>query len=184
MRTPLLLLAAGALATTVSVAPSAAAQDIFDRLQREPVTVLDAGIKRLRAGALLAARRLHLRAAAKPRVTVAFDRATRRIDLRFAVRARGASPSLAGCHEYRVLAIKETFQTDAMNLGVPVSEEKKVALRLGRMFTLEPAETPNAVQAAGERLVQSVFLEMTLTATDGATPILCEGPVGDLRGRP
>ena len=60
-------------------APPARAADVFDRLQNEPVTMFDFGIKRLRTIVLQAARKIVLSSDPVPQSSVAFDSEKREI---------------------------------------------------------------------------------------------------------
>jgi hypothetical protein len=160
--------------------PSAA--DVFDRLSAEPVTVLDFGIKRLRSMAQLATKRIVLSSEPTAQTNVDFDKEKRELRIVFGVRVNADAHNMGTCAERRRLAIREVFLIDTTNYSVPVSTEQRVIFRLGRMFTKEPADQRDSIQAMGERMSESTFLQINVFDSAGNNPITCGGRVTNLKG--
>jgi len=177
------VIAAAVVAGTmlISVPDRAAAADVFDSLQTEPVTMLDFGIKRLRSAALQTSLRLAPPSDPKPQSQVFFDPEKREIRLHYTIATNQGGVSLATCWERRIAAIREVFFIGSTQYAVPISNEQRVMRRLGAMFMREPVEIANAAQAMGERLSESTFVRMTIAVPGGAQPLVCEGRVSDLR---
>ncbi len=166
------------------LAPAPAlAEDVFDRLQNEPVTMFDFGIKRLRTSALQAARKIVLSSDPVPQSSVEFDSVKREIRIAFVIRSNAPILGAATCRERRALAIKEVFNVGLTSYSGQVSEQQRVILRLGRMFTREPAENRDSVQAMGERLAESTHFQVTMIGKDGAEPVVCAGRLSDVPPR-
>lgn len=172
----------GVIAAWLAAPPAATAEDVFDRLQVEPVTMLDFGIKRLRSMAQLSTRRVTLPAEPTAQVNVDFDPKKREIRIIYLIRTKAEGVTEASCRERRLFAIRDIFVIGATNYAVPMSEEQRIVMRLGRMFTREPADQRNAVQAMGERLSQSIIFQVNLYDLQGNKPITCGGPIKDLKG--
>lgn len=173
---PAFILAAGVL-----LHHPAAAQDVFDNLQAEPVTMLDFGIKRLRSAALQTSLRLAPPSDPKAQSQVHFDPVKREIRLNYVLAMRQDGVSLATCWERRAAAIREVFFVGGTSYSAPLSVEQRIKNRLGAMFTREPVDRANAQQAMGERLAESTFVTMSIAVPGGAEPITCEGRVAELR---
>lgn len=172
------------LAMMISATPSATrSEDVFDRLQNQPVTMLDFGIKRLRSMAQQATKRIVLSSEPMAQTNVDFDTAKREIKILFVVRTTPEYLNKGGCQTRRRTAINELFLIGTANYVVPVSEEKRVALRLGRMFTREPLEAQDSLQAMGERMSESVIVQVNMYDTNGNNPVSCTGRVTDLKGQ-
>ena len=159
----------------------ATAEDVFDRLQNESVSVMDFGIKRLRSSAIDATRRLATPSDTTPQASVLFDTEKRAFNIQFILRTSAEPLTMTACQERRIKAIKEIFMVDATAYAAPVSTAQKIVLRLGRIFTREPIAPGESIQAMGERLAQSTNLKLTLTGADAQKAISCDGRVTDLR---
>jgi len=166
---------------TALLSTAADAEDVFDHLQAEPVTMLDFGIKRLRSAALQTSLRLAPPSDPKPQSQVFFDPAARQIRLHYIIATRQESVSAATCWERRIAAIREVFFIGGTAYAAPVSLEQRIIRRLGAMFTKEPADQANAVQAMGERLAESTYVKLTIALPGSTPPIDCEGRVTDIK---
>lgn len=142
-------LALAVLATAVP-SPPAQAQDVFDRLQGETMSVFDYGIKRLRSVAIQVLPKLQGQGNPRPQSEVSFDPETRHILVNFFVPMKAGNVSQGTCWERRALAIRELFFIGATPYTIPVSNEQRIIRRLGAMFTKEPIDFGNVVQATGE----------------------------------
>ncbi len=160
-------------------APPAMAADVFDRLQNEPVTMFDFGIKRLRTIVLQAGRKIVLSSDPVPQSLVEFDSDKREIRIGFIIRSSAPVLGMATCQERRALAIKEVFNVGLTSYSGQVSDQQRVILRLGRMFTREPAENRDSVLAMGERLADSTQFKITMIGKDGGAPVICGGRLSE-----
>lgn len=157
------------------------ADDVFDRLKSEPVTMLDFGLKRLRSAALQASRKLAQPPDHAPQSRVVFDVDKREIQIQFFVKSATEHFTDAMCLQKREIALRETFMIGSTAYVVPLSDAQRIIRRLGVLFTHEPAESPKAVRAMGERIAQSTFLKVTLNSAKNAAPIVCGGYLHDVR---
>jgi hypothetical protein len=151
--------------------------DPFDRLSSTPVTLLDAGIKRVRAGARLGARRLTPATGPQAQFRVFFDRELRRLEIRFAVGAAPENLNERYCWARRAVAIRETFSVGATSYALSLSDEERVKRRLGSLFSREPDSTEREKIALGQRLAESTFVELRLSNPASETPVICRAVV-------
>jgi len=168
-------------AAICSVPVKALAQDVFDRLQSESLSMLDYGVKRLRSAALQTIVKLQQEGDLRPQSQVFYDPDKREIHVQYVLptRTEGITPEI--CRERRAMAIRELFFIGGTSYSGTVSPEQRVLRRLGAMFTKEPIEIGIAVQATGERLSDSTFVKMTIPTPGNAKPVVCNGRVNDLR---
>ena len=180
-------LAAGVfLALAAGTAPMPAlAQygDLFENLAAQPVTLLDAGIKRMRAGAQTAAARLSTAAGPPAQYRVAFDRNLRRLEVRFDVTVTAEKANEGFCWARRGIAIREMFGVGANRYTLKLSDEERVRRRLGVMFSREPETTEREFVALGQRLAESTFVELNLLAPAVEVPVTCRAVVHRLEWR-
>jgi len=154
--------------------------DIFDRLQKEPVSLFDSGIKRLRSSVQFAADRLSPPSDPKAQFRVFFDPETRRLIVRFDIGTSSSDITQAACWERRVAAIKETFAIGRTRYTVPISVEGRIQRRLGVMFSSEPS-TDKTIVAAGQRLAELTIVEVNLRGTGATAPVSCSAPAAALQ---
>ncbi|MBO6521818.1 MAG: hypothetical protein JJ900_15630 [Rhodospirillales bacterium] len=159
------------------------AQDVFDRLQGEQMSIFDYGIKRLRSAALQILPQLQSDDQLRAQSEVHFDPDKRLISINFILPSRQPDATPAACWERRALAIRALFFIGGTSYLVPVSNEQRVIRRLGAMFTKEPIQIGNTVQATGERLAELTRLRVTIPTPGSATPLFCEAGVAELRPR-
>lgn len=172
------------LAAAVPSPPAQAqAQDVYDRLQSDTMSIFDYGIKRLRSIAIQVLPKLRGQGDPRPQSEVSFDPEARQIRINFFVPMNAGNVSQATCWERRALAIRELFFIGATPYTVPVSNEQRIVRRLGAMFTKEPIDFGNVVQATGERLSELTRVRMTIPLSGGTAPLVCESRVADLRAR-
>ena len=154
---------------------SATAQDgdPFERLSSQPVTLLDAGIKRVRANARLGARRLTPATGPQAQFRVFFDRELRRLEIRFAVETAPENLNERYCWARRAGAIRETFSVGATSYALSLSDEERVKRRLGSLFSREPDTTEREMIALGQRLADSTFVELRLRNPASEMPVTC-----------
>ncbi len=174
-----------ALALVVTVLPPvpAMAQDVFDRLQGETMSIFDYGIKRLRSVAIQVLPKLQGQGDPMPQSEVSFDPDVRQIRVNFFVPMNAGNVPPSTCWERRATAIRALFFIGTTPYTVPVSNEQRIVRRLGAMFTKEPIDFGNVVQATGERLSELTRVRMTIPMSGSTTPLVCESRVADLRTR-
>ncbi len=147
--------------------------DPFERLSSQPVTLLDAGIKRVRANARLGARRLTPATGPQAQFRVFFDRELRRLEIRFAVETAPENLNERYCWARRAVAIRETFSVGATSYALSLSDEERVKRRLGSLFSREPDTTEREMIALGQRLADSTFVELRLRNPASEMPVTC-----------
>jgi hypothetical protein len=185
MHFPKLMFSLGRLAlflgvmAVVSAAGPARAQsgDLFDALAAQPVTLLDAGIKRVRAGAQSAARRLTPANGPPAQFRVTFDRDLRRLDIRFTVVTTPDKANESYCWSRRAIAIREAFSIGTVRYTLSLSDEERVRRRLGVMFSREPEATDREIVALGQRLADLTFAEVSLLSPASEAPVICRAVV-------
>lgn len=170
------------IAPMLFVSNATSAQDVFDNLANEPVTMLDAGIKRIRSAALETTRRLTPTLAARPQTSVLFDKETRNIRVQFTVQPKEPILTEAACRQLRATFIKEMFLIGSTSYVVPLSDEQKVMRRLGAMFTREPHDKANTPQAMGERLAESTIVQLSMRQPGEEKPVICAGKINAFLG--
>ncbi|PIW30829.1 MAG: hypothetical protein COW30_01020 [Rhodospirillales bacterium CG15_BIG_FIL_POST_REV_8_21_14_020_66_15] len=174
------------LAAVAGFAPRAASAqvgDVFDALAAQPVTILDAGIKRVRAGAQSAAKRLTNAAGPPAQYRVVFDRNLRRLEIRFEVTVEGSKVNETFCWARRGVAVREMFGVGVIRYTVQLSDEEKVRRRLGIMFSREPEATDREFIALGQRLADSTFVELNLVGSTSESSVTCRAVVHRLDWR-
>jgi hypothetical protein len=180
-----LVFAAVLLAGTAAMTPPAAAQngDLFDTLAAQPVTLLDAGIKRVRAGAQSAAARLTTAAGPPAQYRVTFDRNLRRLDVRFDVTVAPEKANEGFCWARRGVAIREMFGVGVIRYNLQLSDEERIRRRLGVMFSREPETTERDFVSLGQRLADATFVELNLSSPASEAPVTCRAVVHRLEWR-
>lgn len=168
----------------LSGGPASAQQgDLFDHLATQPVTLLDAGIKRIRAGAQSAAKRLTTSAGPPSQYRVFFDRSLRQLEVRFDVTVDVDKANERFCWARRGIAIREMFGVGTVRHALALSDEERVRRRLGTMFTREPDTSERDVVALGQRMADSTFVELNLVSPKVETPVTCRAVVHRLDWR-
>lgn len=170
-----------AFAISAAAQSPARAQDVFDRLQGEQMSILDYGIKRLRSAALQILPQLQFDAALRPQSEVFFDPDKRLIHINFILPTKQPNITQTACWEQRATAIRNLFYIGGTSYLVPLSNEQRVIRRLGAMFTKEPVQIGNTVQATGERLSELTRLRVTIPIPGNTTPLFCEAGVAQIR---
>ena len=170
-------------AGTASLPALAQNGDLFETLAAQPVTLLDAGIKRIRAGAQTAAARLTPAAGPPAQYRVTFDRNLRRLDVRFDVTVAADKVNEGFCWARRGIAIREMFGVGVIRYALKLSDEERVKRRLGVMFSREPDTTEWDVVTLGQRLAESTFVELNLLSPTSEMPMTCRAVVHRLEWR-
>lgn len=176
-----LLLAA--IAGFAALPAAAQTGDLFDSLAARPVTLLDAGIKRVRAGAQTAATRLTTAVGPPAQFRVTFDSTLRRLDVRFDVTVAPEKANEAFCWARRGIAIREMFSIGAIRYTLKLSDEERVRRRLGVMFSREPETTEREIVSLGQRLADLTYVELNLLTPTSETPVTCRAVVHRLEWR-
>lgn len=168
----------------LSVSSAQAQQgDLFDALAAQPVTLLDAGIKRARAGAQAAARRLTPAAGPPAQYRVWFDRNQRRLEIRFDVTVGADKINEPFCWARRAIAIREAFGIGTVRHTLKLTDEERIRRRLGVMFSREPDTTEREFVALGQRLAELTFVELNLVSPASESPVTCRAVVHRLEWR-
>ena len=165
------------------VAALAQAGDLFDGLAAQPVTLMDAGIKRVRAGAQTAAARLTTAVGPPAQYRVTFDNALRRLNVRFDVTVAPDKVNEGFCWARRGIAIREMFGVGAIRYSLKLSDEERVKRRLGVMFSREPETTEREIVALGQRLAESTYVELNLLTPASDASTACRAVVHRLEWR-
>lgn len=175
------VVAIAALAAALPHPTHTHAQDVFDRLQSEQMSIFDYGVKRLRSAALQILPKLQQQGDPRPQSEVSFIPDKREIRVSFFLPSQIEAITPAMCWQRRNQAIRELFFIGSTNYPVPISNEQRVMRRLGAMFTKEPIEVGNTTQATGERLSESTIVRAVIPNPGTTQPIVCEARVSDLR---
>ncbi|NQW00146.1 MAG: hypothetical protein HQ483_10645 [Rhodospirillales bacterium] len=155
--------------------------DVFWRLQNEPVTVFDVGIKRLRAAVQIASQRLISPSEPKPVFRVQFDEKTRKIVVSIKAEMRTTAVSQKGCWALRANAIKEIFSVASAYQTAPLSVEARIQRRLALMFSREPVQINSAYIGLGERLAELTIVDVEFGTETPPLRFACRATAADLK---
>ncbi len=170
-----LALALAVTALFVAAAPGMAADmpAVIDRLYKEPTTLFDMGMKRLRAAAFDAAVRTTAPSQRTPLSRVWYRTDTQSIDIRFEIRAGAEPPTERLCQETRTLLVNEIFSIGRTAYAVNLSRAERVRRRLGLIFAHEPLDSGNEVIAVGQRLAELTYVEIVYVDAKGTALHSC-----------
>jgi len=160
-------------------APSshAAAPPVIERLSKEPTTLFDSGMKRLRLFALEAANRIAPKSAPVLATRVWYKADTGTIEIRYVFRAPTDTPSTKQCQSLHTQAVNEVFSVETLSYSVNISPRERVVRRLGLIFAHEPMESGKEAIAVGERLSEITYLEIVYIDAQGDVTQSCRNGV-------
>lgn len=159
--------------------------EVIKRLRGEKVSVLDAGLKRLRQAALIASSRLSSSAQPGPSVGVWYDNKTGFIEIQFRYtdpNGNAVVHSKNRCTEMHKTAIRETFNIGRTIYTVPLTFDERVRRRLGTMFSLEPIQSFNEVIALGQRLSELTFMHVEIVDPKNIKIASCRDRIAPVMG--
>ena len=183
VQAPNLLAAAviAAIATQAPVTPAEAAGEpmppVIDRLYKEPTTLFDMGMKRLRSASFDAAARITAPSERTPTSRVWYRVETQSIEIRFEVLARVDQPSPRLCQETRTRLLTEVFAIGRTAYFLNLSRAERIRRRLGLIFAHEPLTDGKEVVAVGQSLAEHTFLEVAYVDGRGGTLQSCRAAV-------
>mgnify|MGYP000135377869 CR=1 FL=1 len=143
------------------------AQGTFQRLQEQPMTLFDAGMKSLRRLALDTAEKIALKTGHETTVTVNYRHPTASIEIVFQIKTKPsgtATPLQQQCIELRREAILKMFRIGLSDYASNLSTSERIRRRIGGQFAPEPVLSMNESIALGEQLGQITFFEVKLTS--------------------
>jgi hypothetical protein len=155
----------------------AANPPVIERLSKEPTTLFDSGMKRLRLFALEAATRIAPRSSPVLTTRVWYKADTGTIEIRYVFRTPTDTPSTKQCQALHVQAVNEVFSVETLSYSANISPREGVIRRLGLIFAHEPIESGNEAIAVGERLSEITFLEIVYIDAQGEVTQSCRSDV-------
>jgi hypothetical protein len=170
-----------AIAAQVPATPAGAAGEpmppVIDRLYKEPTTLFDMDMKRLRSAAFDAAARMTAPSERTPTSRVWYRVETQSIEIRFEVVARVDQPSPRLCQETRTRLLTDVFSIGRTAYSLNLSRAERIRRRLGLIFAHEPLTDGKEVIAVGQSLAEHTFLEVAYVDGRGATLQSCRAAV-------
>lgn len=150
---------------------------VIERLSREPTTLFDMGMKRLRRLALEATTRLAPVGGKPPSARVWYKPDSGTIEIRFEA-PLPATPVLGqSCNDYRARAIRETLAIYRVAYPVNLSYSERVRRRFGLLFAHEPLLSGTEAIAVGQKLAELTFVTLAYMDSAGAQTLSCRGPL-------
>ncbi|NQV43716.1 MAG: hypothetical protein HQ501_02340 [Rhodospirillales bacterium] len=156
---------------------------VLQNLQNTPATLFDIGMKQLRRQALNGAVRLSFKSGPSPtsRVWMSKDTGTIEILYLYSVESDAIiAPTAQFCARIRAAALKEIFQIGLTAYDIELSDEARIARRLGSYFSSEPARGSKDSIAMGQRLSELTYLEVQITDNELNKTVTCRGSVNKL----
>jgi len=150
---------------------------IIERLSKEPTTLFDSGMKRLRLFALEAATRIAPKSAPVVTTRVWYKADIGSVEIRYVFRAPTDTPSGKQCQALHAQAVSEVFSVETLAYLVNISPRERIIRRLGLIFGHEPLESGKEVVAVGERLSEITFLEIVYIDVQGDVAQSCRNAV-------
>lgn len=159
----------------VSARPVPAADPpVIEMLRREPTTLFDMGIKRLRRAALDTALRMTTRDGRNTLARVRYAPERPAIEIRLETTAPEAQHTARGCQDIRIAAIRDMFSIGRTAYAQPLSFSEQLRRRLGLIFAHDPIGADTAYITIGQRVAEITRVDVLLTRA-GAEPVGCGG---------
>ncbi len=180
---PALFLFTFAFAVFLVKPASAELPVVLQNLQNTPATLFDIGIKQLRRQALNGAARLSFKSGPSPttRVWMSKDSGTIEILYLYSVESDAIiAPTAQFCARIRAAALKEVFQIGSTAYDIELSDEARIARRLGSYFSSEPVRGSKEAIAIGQRLSELTYLEVRIADNKSNESVTCRGPVNKI----
>lgn len=141
----------------------------LERLQKQPMTLFDAGMKSLRRQALDTADRLSAQSGMDVTASVVFLSSDPAIKISFAFKTPkvNRSDELALlCPQVRRDAILKMFRVGLANYQTNLSVSERIRRRIGGQFAPEPISSLSETIALGEQIGQMTYFEVSLVSTE------------------
>jgi len=159
-------------------------QGIITYLQKEPVTLFDLGMKRLRSAALDTVAKMTPKPGMEPLTSVRYDHATGLIEITYnlKVEATGGIEQLRQrCVEDRMSIILKMFRVGLTDFTSLLSVTERIQRRIGAQFTHEPIASTKEALSLSEHLGQIAYTTLTLTnVADPNISVSCRALTTDL----
>lgn len=153
----------------------AADPTVIEHLRKEPTTLFDIGMKRLRAAALDAAARINARQDGHAAARVRYEPEPQIIGIRFEVTGSAVDLTPRVCQEFRAAVIRDTFAVNRTVFSGDLSFTERIRRRLGLIFAHEPVGSGIEHIAIGQRLAEVTVVEVVLARPDGGGRVSCRG---------
>jgi hypothetical protein len=137
----------------------------MDRLQQQPMTLFDAGMKSLRRLALDSAEKLSVAKGGEVSANVSYKHADPSIEitLHFIIHNNGTTDELQKqCVEYRRDAILKMFRIGLTGYANDLSVNERIRRRIGGQFAPEPTTSMSETISLGEQLGQITYFSVEL----------------------
>lgn len=90
------------------------------------------------------------------------------------------APTAQFCARIRAAALKEVFQIGSTAYDIELSDEARIARRLGSYFSSEPVRGSKEAIAIGQRLSELTYLEVRIADNKSNESVTCRGPVNKI----
>ena len=181
----------GLLATVLFPATTVAQEDIksvFTYLQKEPMTLYDAGMKSLRRMALDTAARLTTSPDLEAASGVNYKPTVGQIEIIFSIKTKDASALdvlRQQCIAIRKDAILKMFRIGLTQYSSPLSVNERIRNRIGGQFAHEPMGSMQETQRLGDRIGPITYFTVKLSTTSEPTvSVTCSALVSDAMSTP
>lgn len=180
---------AGLVLCAVAAMPATASgqqKGILSYLQKEPMTLFDAGMKSLRRQALDATVRLSATTQAKvtSRLSYKVDQEIIEFVFVFAFPSGSAAPTRDKCVELRRKAITDMLRIGRTEYDSALSVPERIRRRIGGQFAHEPTTSMSEVISIGEWIGAMTHFAVVLKVDgDGAQPLTCQDVITESLSR-
>ena len=153
-------------------------------LQKEPATLFDIGMKRLRSSVLDTVGKMISRPGMQPTASITYNQTAGIIEILFNLKTEATENTeilRQQCLTKRKTTILKMFQIGKTNYASQLSVTERIQRRIGRQFVHEAIDSAKNTLIIGDQLGQITYVAVTLTTTDAAAvSITCRALVTDL----
>ncbi|HEY9080425.1 hypothetical protein [Magnetovibrio sp.] len=157
--------------------------DTFTYLQKEPMTLFDAGMKSIRRLALDTAANLSSTPGVDATSIVRYMSTSNEIEILFSIKSKNIEDIehlRQQCIKIRKSTLLKMFRIGLTDYSTPLSVRERIRNRIGGQFAHEPAGTIAETVSLGERLAAVTFFAVKLTpASAPDVSVTCRALVTD-----
>ncbi len=153
-------------------------------LQKEPVTLFDLGMKRLRSAVLDTVSKMTTRPGMQPTASITYNHNSGLIEILFNLKMDTIENMEAlrqQCLIRRKATILKLFQIGQTSYASQLSMTERIQRRIGRQFVHEAADSAKNTLIIGDQLGQLIYVTVSITTTDtAAISVSCRALTTDL----
>lgn len=182
---PLVVIISSVLAlSAVAQEPQSEGRRTLQYLQKEPTTLFDIGMKRLRSAVLDTVGKMTARPGMQPTASITYNHNAGLIEILFNLKTEATENMEVlrqQCLTKRKATILKMFQIGQTNYASQLSVTERIQRRIGRQFAHEAIDSAKNTLTIGDHLGQLTYFTVTLTTTDAAAiSISCRALATDL----